>query len=102
MRTCAAKVPLLSECQISHSSQSTYFDSVALLGNPIQYVEFEEATLRAYGKSKLGTLATTFPNYYWRHPRQFLNLLRTQRGDVTDPLAIRYWSVRPYRLVLPR
>jgi len=85
-------------------SQSTtqdfvLFDTpVFFLGNPIQYVEFEEATLRAYGKSKLGTLATTFLNYYWRHPRQFLNLLRTQRGDVTDPLAIRYWSVTPYRL----
>src|SRR5208337_2767122 len=30
MRTCAAKVQLLSECRISHSSQSTYFDAVAL------------------------------------------------------------------------
>ena len=89
-------------------SQSTtqdfvLFDTpVFFVGNPIQYVEFEEATLRAYGKSKLGTLATTFLNYYWRHPRQFLNLLRTQRGDVTDPLAIRYWSVTPYRLGMPR
>src|SRR5208283_4208884 len=33
MRTCAAKVPLPSECRISHSSQSTYFDAVALLEN---------------------------------------------------------------------
>ena len=75
------------------------FDApVFFVGNPIQYVEFEDATLRAYGKSKLGTLATTFLNYYWRHPRQFLNLLKTQRGDVMDPLAIRYWSVVPYRL----
>src|SRR5208337_1529426 len=30
MRTCAAKVQLPSECRISHSSQSTYFDAVAL------------------------------------------------------------------------
>jgi uncharacterized membrane protein len=75
------------------------FDSpVFFVGNPIQYVEFEEATLRSYGKSKLGTLGTTFLNYYWRHPHQFLNLLKTQRSDVTDPLAIRYWSVTPYKL----
>src|SRR5271157_2723570 len=33
MRTCAAKVQLPSECRISHSSQSTYFDAVAL---PVQ------------------------------------------------------------------
>src|SRR5208337_3448651 len=32
MRTCAAKVQLPSECRISHSSQSTYFDAVALVG----------------------------------------------------------------------
>ena len=70
---------------------------VFFVGNPIQYVEFEEATL-AYGKSKLGTLATTFLNYYWRHPHQFRNLLKTRHGDVTDPLAIRYWSVTPYKL----
>ena len=31
MRMCAAKVRLPSECRISHSSQSTYFDAVALL-----------------------------------------------------------------------
>ena len=31
MRTCAAKVQLPSECRISHSSQSTYFDAVALV-----------------------------------------------------------------------
>ena len=30
MRRCAAKVQLPSECRISHSSQSTYFDAVAL------------------------------------------------------------------------
>ena len=30
MRTCAAKVQLPSECQISDSCQSTYFDAVAL------------------------------------------------------------------------
>src|SRR5208337_2013880 len=30
MRTCAAKVQLPSEYRISHSSQSTYFDAVAL------------------------------------------------------------------------
>jgi len=30
MRTCAEKVQLSSECRISHSSQSTYFDAVAL------------------------------------------------------------------------
>jgi len=30
MHKCAAKVPLPSECRISHSSQSTYFDAVAL------------------------------------------------------------------------
>src|SRR5271165_407895 len=31
MRTCAVKVQLPSECRISHSSQSTYFDAVALV-----------------------------------------------------------------------
>jgi len=84
----------------SRSSQDfVLFDAPAFfVGNPIQYVEFEEATLRAYGKSKLETLATTFLGYYWKHPHQFLNLLKTQRGDVTDPLAIRYYSVTPYRL----
>ena len=84
----------------SHTSTQdiVLFDApIFFIGNPIQYVEFEEATLRAYGKSKPGSLATTFLNYYWRHPRQFLNLLKTQRGDVTDPLAIRYWSVTPYQ-----
>jgi hypothetical protein len=41
------------------------FDApVFFVGTPIEYVQFEEATLRAYGKSKLGTLATTFLNYY--------------------------------------
>ena len=75
------------------------FDSpVFFVADPVQYVEFEQATLRALGKSKAGTLATVFLGYYWRHPHQFLNLLKTQRGDVTDPLAIRYWSVTPYRL----
>ena len=34
MRTCAAKVQLPSECRISHSSQSTYFDAVALYTHP--------------------------------------------------------------------
>ncbi len=34
MRTCAAKVQLPSECRISHSSQSTYFDAVALIASP--------------------------------------------------------------------
>ena len=33
MRTCAAKVQLASECRISHSSQSTYFDAVALIAH---------------------------------------------------------------------
>ena len=35
MRTCAAKVQLPSECRISHSSQSTYFDAVALHQAPL-------------------------------------------------------------------
>ena len=66
------------------------FDAPAFfVGDPLQYVEFEEATLRGVGRSKPGTLATLFLGYYARHPRQFLNLLKTQRGDVTDPLAIR-------------
>jgi hypothetical protein len=33
-----------------------FFDSpVFFVGIPMQYVEFEKATLRAYGQSKLGT-----------------------------------------------
>ena len=36
MRRCAAKVQLPSECRISHSSQSTYFDAVALVRTPYQ------------------------------------------------------------------
>lgn len=75
------------------------FDAPAFfVGDPLQYVEFEEATLRGVGKSKPGMLATLFLGYYARHPRQFLNLLKTQRGDVTDPLVIDYWSVTPYSL----
>ena len=45
MRTCAAKVQLPSECRISHSSQSTYFDAVALGGNPlVQHIGLGDAT----------------------------------------------------------
>src|SRR5271157_1319272 len=36
MRRCAAKVQLPSECRISHSSQSTYFDAVALGKHPLE------------------------------------------------------------------
>lgn len=75
------------------------FDAPAFfVGDPLQYVEFEEATLRGFGRSKPATLATLFLDYYAWHPRHFLNLVKTQRGDVTDPLAIRYWSVTPYSL----
>ncbi len=75
------------------------FDSpVFFIGTPIQYVQFEAATLRAYGKSKAGTLLTSVLSYYWRHPRQLINLFKTQRTDVIDPLAIRYFSVVPYQL----
>ena len=91
-------VPAGPESQTQTQDFVLFDTPVFFVGNPMEYVEFEEATLRAYGKSKLGTLATTFLNYYWCHPKQFLNLLRTQRGDVTDPLAIRYWSVTPYQL----
>jgi catalase len=75
------------------------FDSpVFFVGDPMQYVEFEEATLRAYGKSKLGTKLTVLLNYYWRHLKQLQNLNKAQRRDVIDPLAVRYWSVTPYQL----
>ena len=37
MRTCAEKVQLPSECRISHSSQSTYFDAVALPVSSVRY-----------------------------------------------------------------
>ena len=30
MRTCAAKAQIVSKCRIRHSSQSAYFDAVAL------------------------------------------------------------------------
>ena len=84
----------------SHLSQDfVLFDSpVFFVGNPMQYVEFEEATLRGYGKSRLETLLTVLLNYYWRHPRQLQNLRKAQRSDVIDPLAIRYWSVTPFQL----
>jgi len=78
------------------------FDAPAFfVGNPIQYVEFEDATLRALGKTKVDTklnlLASTFLNYYWRHPRHLLNLVGTQQV-VKDALAIDYHSVTPYAL----
>ena len=41
MRTCAAKVQLPSECRISHSSQSTYFDAVALTMGETQMGRFK-------------------------------------------------------------
>ena len=41
------------------------FDSpVFFVGTPIQYVQFEDAALRAYGKSKAGTLLTSVLSYY--------------------------------------
>lgn len=96
----AIKLLKVSGASESPSTQDfVLFDApVFFVGNPIQYVEFEVATLRAYGRSKLGTLATTFLGYYWKHPHQFLNLLKTQRGDVINPLVIPYWSVTPYQL----
>src|SRR5271157_6232738 len=44
MRTCAAKVQLPSECRISHSSQSTYFDAVALERGEVGLIGREGAT----------------------------------------------------------
>src|SRR5271157_4271924 len=35
MRRCAAKAQILSKCRIRHSSQSAYFDAVALFLRPI-------------------------------------------------------------------
>ena len=71
------------------------------VGDPIQYVEFEDATLRAYGKNKpdekLNLLASTFLNYYCRHPHHFLNLVGTQKV-VKDVLALDFHSVTPYSL----
>ena len=40
MRTCAAKVQLPSEYRISHSSQSTYFDAVALVESLIKQFNY--------------------------------------------------------------
>src|SRR5271166_21236 len=37
MRRCAAKAQILSKCRIRHSSQSAYFDAVALTFNPSDY-----------------------------------------------------------------
>ena len=75
------------------------FDSPAFfVGNPLQYVEFEEASLRAYGMTASGTNLAVLLNYYWRHPWQLKNLTNAQRSDVKDPLAIQFWSVTPYRL----
>jgi uncharacterized membrane protein len=75
------------------------FDApVFFVGNPIQYAEFEEAVLRAYGKSELEEKATLILNYFWKHPRQLLNLRKAQRSAPTNPLEARYWSVTPYRL----
>jgi len=53
MRTCAAKVPLLSECRISHSSQSTYFDAVALglTGRPDRLVKADGTIIPEEWKS---------------------------------------------------
>src|SRR5271166_1705203 len=36
MRKCAAKAQILSKCRIRHSSQSAYFDAVALSTAPFQ------------------------------------------------------------------
>lgn len=71
---------------------------VFFLANPLQYVEFEEALLRSRGKSGLGTALMLLLHYFWRHPNHLKNLKRAARSDVTDPLAVRYWSVTPYRL----
>ena len=67
------------------------------VGNPIQYVEFDQAILWAQGKSPLGTLATVFLNYYWKHPAQFMNLMKARKDEVINPLKIPYWSVVPYQ-----
>ncbi len=75
------------------------FDApVFFVGNPLQYVVFEEASLRALGRSASGTKLTVLLNYYWRHWKQLGNLTKAQRSDVIDPLALRYWSITPYRL----
>jgi uncharacterized membrane protein len=75
------------------------FDAPAFfVGSPTDYAVFEEASLRAFGKSRFPTLISVFLNYYWCRPGQLRNLLKAQRGDVIDPLAVRYWSVTPYRL----
>lgn len=75
------------------------FDNpVFFVGNPLEYVEFEEAVLRGYGKSKALEKATVLLNYYWRRPFQLINLGQAQSHIMTDPTAARYWSITPYRL----
>ncbi|AGA28185.1 DUF1304 family protein [Singulisphaera acidiphila] len=88
-----------AETESSNVTQDfVLFDSpVFFVGNPLQYVEFEEATLRAHGKSRSETRIAFLLNYYWRHRKQLKNLRNAQRSDVIDPLAIRYWSMTPYQ-----
>jgi|GEM_PF-841953 len=75
------------------------FDNpVFFVGDPFEYVEFEEAVLRGYGKPKPLERATVLLNYYWRRPLQLANLRQAQSHKVVDPAAVRYWSVTPYRL----
>jgi len=96
-------IKLLDVSAGAGSSETTpdfvLFDApVFFVGNPLQYVVFEEASLRALGRSASGTKLTVLLNYYWRHWKQLRNLIKAQRSDVIDPLALRYWSVTPYRL----
>jgi len=75
-----------------------FYSPVFFVGNPIQYVEFEEAVLRAYGKPEPEEKATLLLNYFWKHPRQLRNLANAQRSAPTNPLEARYWSVTPYQM----
>ena len=64
MRRCAAKVQLPSECRISHSSRSSYFDAVALrLKRGKQGISVKEDMIilgAAYCKEAIKTLETFF------------------------------------------
>jgi hypothetical protein len=72
---------------------------VFFVGNLIQYVEFEEGVLRAYGKPEPEEGALLL-NYFWKHPRQLRNLAKMRCRAPTNPLEARYgrntisWATR--------
>ena len=95
MRRCAAKVQLPSECRISHSSQSTYFDAVALPRQPSSpatiSVDTEYGGMASGGMAS-GGMASDAANLDAANLRDQINIATGGRASsLNDGVTVARW-----------